>query len=255
MPRQQGAQLGRVAVDQTTRGGWAPTGIGAERRASVVAAPGSKAHRTRQRLLDAARTAFARHGYLDTTVDQIVNEAGVARGSFYTYFESKTDIFRHLAALIDRRVESAVVAFDRPRHGNPISNLEISNRNYLSVVRDNADLYRLVDQVAAFDDSVGKARLRSHQQHAARVAVSIRRWQTRGWADAHIDTEITAAALVSMLSGFAQWLYVGGDSYDDEQAVTTLTGIWVAACRLAPPASSERQRQRQPTRSAPWTHA
>ena len=237
-PRRAQPKRGATAGDQTTRGGWAPTGVAAERRANLVTSPGAKASRTRQRLLDAARTVFARYGYLDTTVDHIVTEAGVARGSFYTYFESKTDVFRHLAALIDQQVERDVVSFDRRDSGDPIANLRTSNRNYLAVVRDNADLYHLVDQMAAHDDSIRKARLRSRQRHVARVASSIRRWQAAGWADPDIDAPITAAALVSMLSGFAQWLYVGGDTYDEDEAVASLTGIWVRACSLAPPADS-----------------
>ena len=91
-----------AAAKETTRGGWIPTGTSADRRAIVVAAPGVKATRTRERLLDAARVVFARHGYLDTNVEHIITEAGVSRGSFYTYFESKTELFRHLASTIDR---------------------------------------------------------------------------------------------------------------------------------------------------------
>jgi AcrR family transcriptional regulator len=215
-----------------TRGGFEPTGISADRRAAVDASPGPKAARTRARLLDAARAVFARHGYVDTTVELIVAEAGLARGSFYTYFESKTDLFRHLAATIDAEIDREVVKFDRQRGGDTIQNLARSNRNYLDVVRRNADLYQLVEQVAAHDHDVGKARLRSRQRHVARVASSIRRWQANGVADPDVDPTITAAALVAMISGFAQWQYVAGDNYDETEAAAVLTGIWVKACGL-----------------------
>ncbi len=153
-----------VAPPTVTRGGHVPTGVGAQRRATIDSTAGPKAARTRDRLLDAARVVFARHGYLDTTVDQIVTEAGVARGSFYSYFSSKIEIFRHLAATIDRRVDRAVVAFDH-KAGDPVATLLISNRNYLAMVRDNADLYRLVEQVAVVDATVAEARHRSRQRH------------------------------------------------------------------------------------------
>ncbi len=243
-PAASGEALQRQGVvarppGETTRGGWTPTGTGADRRAALLASPGVRAERTRQRLLDAARTVFARHGYLDTTVDHIVTEAGLARGSFYTYFESKTDLFRHLAALIDEQVERDVVSFKRVRGGDPVTNLETSNRNYLGVVRANADLYRLVDQVAAYDETVAVARLRSRRRHVARVAATLRRWQARGLSDPDIDVDTTAAALVTMLSGFAQWLDVSGDHHDEERAVATLTTIWVRACGLTSPPDEE----------------
>lgn len=229
-----GGTSGRRSDDGVvTRGGWTPTGTAAGRRANADRVSGSKAARTRQRLLDAARSAFARHGYLDTTVDHIVDEAGVARGSFYTYFESKVDIFRHLATQIDTDVIRQVVGFERAPEADPIASLEVANRNYLAVVRANADLYALVDQVASFDERVKKARLRSHQGHVGRVADSIRRWQRDGYADPAVDPDTTAAALVSMLSNFAYWLYVGGDSYDEDVAAATLTSVWVRACGLA----------------------
>jgi AcrR family transcriptional regulator len=215
-----------------TRGGFEPTGVSADRRAVFEATPGPKAARTRARLLEAARAVFARHGYIDTTVELVVAEAGLARGSFYTYYESKADLFRHLASAIEAEVDREVVTFDRQRGGAPIQNLEQSNRNYLAVVRRNADLYRLVEQVAAHDPDVGKARLRSRQRHVARVASSIRRWQANGFADPDVDPTITAAALVAMISGFAQWQFVAGDTYDENEAVAVLTGIWVKACGL-----------------------
>lgn len=47
----------------------------------------------RQQLLDAAITVFARKGYLETSVDDIIHEADVARGTFYLYFPGKKEIF------------------------------------------------------------------------------------------------------------------------------------------------------------------
>jgi AcrR family transcriptional regulator len=217
---------------RATRGGWRPTGTSADRRATTTAAPGAKALRSRERLLEAARRVVASHGYANTTVDLIVAEAGVARGSFYTYFESKPHILGTLAASIDREIERNVVAFDRGRSDDPIANLEIANRNYLAVVRELADLYRLVEEVALHDESVREGRLRSHQRHVARVAKAIERWQQRGLADAQVDAEATAAALVAMLSGVAQWMYLRGDALDEERALAALNAACVRTCGL-----------------------
>ena len=219
-------------MSATTRGGWEPTGTAAGRRASIEATPGPKAQRTRARLLAAARHVFARHGYANTTVDLVVAEAGLARGGFYTYFESKADLFRHLTATIDTEVDREVASIDRNPSGDLVDNLDRSNRQYLAVVRRNADLYQLVDQVAAHDPDVAKARLRSRQRHVTRVTNSIRRWQARGLADPELDPAIPAAALVTMMSGFAQWQYVAGDTYEDEEIAVALTRIWVNACGL-----------------------
>jgi len=225
-------QKQKVVTPEITRGGWVASGVAAERRATSDASQTIKAKRTRQNLLDAARLTFAEYGYTQATVEQIVATAGVARGSFYTYFESKLDIFRHLVALIDKTIEREVVSFERRHSGNPIDNLLISNRNYLAVVRANADLYRLVEEVAAQDSSVNEARIRSRREHISRVASSIQRWQSHGLADSTIDATTTATALVSMLSGVAQWLQIGDVTISDHDAVESLTKIWISACGL-----------------------
>jgi AcrR family transcriptional regulator len=53
----------------------------------------------RAQLLDAATTVFARRGYRHASITEIIEAAGVARGTFYLYFESKEEVF---LALIDR---------------------------------------------------------------------------------------------------------------------------------------------------------
>ncbi len=56
----------------------------------------------RQQLLDAAIKVFARKGYVETSIDDIITEAEVARGTFYLYFPGKKEIF---LAIIDHYFE------------------------------------------------------------------------------------------------------------------------------------------------------
>ncbi|HEX7666928.1 MAG TPA: helix-turn-helix domain-containing protein, partial [Polyangiaceae bacterium] len=53
----------------------------------------------RQQMLSHAKDVFARRGYHDANVDEIVKAAGVARGTFYLYFEDKRAVFEEI---IDR---------------------------------------------------------------------------------------------------------------------------------------------------------
>lgn len=64
----------------------------------------------RQQILAAARDIFAKRGYHQTTIDDIVAQAGVARGTFYLYFEDKRAVF---ADLIDRFWAHITVAIMR----------------------------------------------------------------------------------------------------------------------------------------------
>ena len=50
----------------------------------------------RQRLLEAARAEFVRVPYGEASINRIIREAGIPRGSFYMYFTDKEDLFRYL---------------------------------------------------------------------------------------------------------------------------------------------------------------
>ncbi|NJE13628.1 TetR/AcrR family transcriptional regulator [Thermococcus sp. LS2] len=52
---------------------------------------------TREKILKAARELFAEKGYDKTTVDEIVERAGVAKGTFYNYFKSKEELIKIVA--------------------------------------------------------------------------------------------------------------------------------------------------------------
>ena len=51
---------------------------------------------TKQKIYDAAKVLMDKHGYDAVSIDDIVREAGVARGSFYVYFLSKEDLLVYL---------------------------------------------------------------------------------------------------------------------------------------------------------------
>ncbi len=48
---------------------------------------------TRQRLIEVATRQFAAHGYEDTSIGSVLDEAGVSRGSLYHHFEGKEALF------------------------------------------------------------------------------------------------------------------------------------------------------------------
>lgn len=214
-----------------TRGGWRPVGTAAARRTAHSERGNARGERTRRTIVDAARRVFERDGYFDVNVEEIVAEAGVARGSFYTYFPSKLEVFRELSAEVGSRIDGAVSRTDSDNL-DPVDALERSNLRYVEVYRDNAAIYGLMEQVATMDQAVRRRRLQSRQKHVSRVAATIRRWQRRGVADPTVDPALTAAALVSMTSNFCYWWFVGPEDRDEQKAVSTITELWVRAVDL-----------------------
>jgi AcrR family transcriptional regulator len=48
----------------------------------------------RAEIVDAARSVFARRGFAHGIMDEIAQEAGIAKGTIYLYFRSKTEVYK-----------------------------------------------------------------------------------------------------------------------------------------------------------------
>ena len=53
----------------------------------------------RQTLIDIAIDEFAEHDYKNVSISRFVRRAGIAKGSFYQYFEDKKDLYLHLISM------------------------------------------------------------------------------------------------------------------------------------------------------------
>lgn len=67
---------------------------------------------TRGRIIEAAWKLFYRYGYDDTTVEEIIEESGTSRGSFYHYFEGKDALLSSLSYLFDEKYEQLMDTID-----------------------------------------------------------------------------------------------------------------------------------------------
>jgi AcrR family transcriptional regulator len=73
---------------------------------------------TRSQLIAVATRLFAAHGYEDTSVDAVLREAGVSRGSLYHHFASKEALFEavleDVEAKVGERTMTAAAGADGP---------------------------------------------------------------------------------------------------------------------------------------------
>ena len=75
------------------------------------------AHERKQQLLAAATVVFAEYGFERATIDDIVAEAGLSKGTLYWYYDSKEDLITELLdALLNREFDQIQTALptDRP---------------------------------------------------------------------------------------------------------------------------------------------
>lgn len=62
----------------------------------------------KDKILHAGKKEFARVPFEETSIKNIVEEAGIARGSFYQYFESKEDLLTYIMQSHTKKIETAL---------------------------------------------------------------------------------------------------------------------------------------------------
>ena len=192
----------------------------------------AKAARTRAKLVAAARTVFERSGYVDTRLTEITDEANLSNGSFYTYFDGKEEIFQ---AVLDDVTEEMLHPDmrDLEADARPAEVIAAANLAYLEAYERNADLMRLLEEVAAINPRIMELRRRRGIAFSSRNARSIRRLQARGNVDPELDPIAAAAALSAMVSRMAHIAYViEAGRWDTGELAENLTRLWVNALQI-----------------------
>ncbi len=186
--------------------------------------------RTREALVAAARRVFERDGFINSRLTDITAEAKCSIGTFYTYFDSKEEIFTAvMQAAADDMLHPGL-----PRVDDDISNvaaiLEASNRAYVEAYKRNAKLNLLLEQVATIDPDFRRLRIARGAAFAERNARWIKRLQDAGYADPDLDPVMTARALSPMLGRMAYHAYALEEAWtDDDAIVRTATQVWLNA--------------------------
>lgn len=197
-----------------------------------------KGVQTRARLLEAAKEIFEENGFLEARISDIAERAGLSHGAFYHYFDSKEQVFREIAEMLDDQLAEPMesVIFAPDSSADPQERLFIALRRHLERYRDEARIMGVIEQVARYDDHVAAVRAASNERHRKAIEASIRGMQRRGTADTRLDSKIAAAALGSMVERFAEMALAQGQldcKLDD--AADTLARLFVNALQMKEP--------------------
>lgn len=70
----------------------------------------------KKKIIETAFKLFYDQGYDTTTIEQIISECKVSKGTFYHYFSAKTDLFSSLSDLFDEQYRIIVKNMDPDLH-------------------------------------------------------------------------------------------------------------------------------------------
>jgi AcrR family transcriptional regulator len=198
-------------------------------------------------LLEAAQAVFEDVGFLEARISDIAERAGLSHGSFYHYFDSKEQIFREVASIVDERLSQPMDLVLAHSSDTPRDRLHRAIRAHLERYRDEARMMGVIEQVSRYDEHVRAVRAEWNVRYREIVADSIRRLQRRRMADTRLDPLVAAAALGAMSSRFAEtWLVEKSIDCTMDEAVDQLTMLFVNAMGIpdAPAPAAPRRPKR-----------
>lgn len=158
---------------------------------------GTHAEHTKQALFEATLTLVADKGFAETTVDEIVELAGVAKGTVYYHFKSKAElveelIVSRLAPLAERFREALGVSQD------PDEQLRAIVCALIEFIRTDHQFAKVMVIEMWRDDRTWRDTVISLRKNATDILEKV---IEDGVADGHFDADVSPALSASSLFG------------------------------------------------------
>src|ERR1700761_4027935 len=179
----------------------------------------AKAER-RQQILNVARDVFARRGYHAAKIDDIVAAAGVARGTFYLYFQDKRAIFEEIVDRTIARLGMAIVRVNPHDETHSVAaQLRDNIRRIVKVLlEDRATTKILLSDALGVDPAFDRKLLSFYDEMAGLLERSLRDGQELGVVS-NGDVRLMSWLLMGALKESLFQIVQRGAEYDDEKLV------------------------------------
>jgi TetR/AcrR family transcriptional regulator, cholesterol catabolism regulator len=184
---------------------------------------------TREMLLESALALFGAKGFHATSVQEIVEGAGLTKGAFYHHFASKEDVLRliHDEFL---EVQGSLVEEILETYDSPVDQLrELVRVSVLSTARYQAHVAVFFQERRFLTGERGADVKRRRDAVERKMEQIVRRGIESGELDPGVDPRIAIFGIVGMTAWVHQWYRPGGalsaETIADELARMTLDGL------------------------------
>lgn len=170
----------------------------------------------------AATEQFARQGYSTTTVDDIVNAAGLTKPMLYRHFESKRELYIHLVRRHRDELAAAPLSVYSRDVGNPQGQITSMIEVWLDHTRAHPDATRLLFMPMRDEPEVEEAQHEMYTLQRNTLVGLLRGLAPVELDDAHAEpmAEVTRTSLAAM----ALW-WIDHPATPRQVLVTVLAGM------------------------------
>lgn len=172
-----------------------------------------------QRIVDAARSCFAEHGFAGSTVEGIAARAAVSNGLLYKHFESKEHLFQVVVTDIVRDWVRALVPADAEAL-SPTQKLEAMFRRSVAYCRTNPLLPAVLSGDKRFElarvENPNRGRVHAHRQLIANVLAD---GIAKGEFRRDLEVDAMADVIQHIHAEYASRAYRGDPEFPYEDAL------------------------------------
>ena len=184
--------------------------------------------RSRAALLEAARQLFQEKGYANTRIADITKTAGMALGSFYTYFANKEELLEQFAQDFKAEVDGQLLGLDMSE-GDSYQVIRELCAVYWQSCKNHVAELAAIFQASMIDKRFAERWRDIRSEAREHIANGIHALDESGQVS-NSDPGATASALGSMMDYFCYvWLIEGGEagrpSLPDEVAIDAMARV------------------------------
>ena len=178
----------------------------------------------KKKIVSSAWRLFYEQGYDDTTIEEIIEESGTSRGSFYHYFEGKDGLLGSLADLFDDKYEELI---DILPQGGAMEKLLFLNYQLFKMIEESIDIDLLTKLYSTQLVTKGEKHLLDHNRVYYRL---LRRIVSEGQQSGELTQEKSTTELVRLYAMCERaliydWCRVGGNYPLSENARGVMPGL------------------------------
>ncbi|HOB87291.1 MAG TPA: TetR/AcrR family transcriptional regulator [Bacillota bacterium] len=185
-----------------------------------------RAMKNRKAILDAAREIFLEKGFVNNSMLEISQRAGVGYGTIYTHFRGKDDILRHLIDEIMEDLEKLVTPFVPSGRDQIKEKHEKDLRHILNVALKNRPILKVAFQAYGHSELIQNYWDELFGRYLKIAENYLREAQNMGLIRPEYDISIVSSCIVFTIKEFF-WNVVLGREIDFDKVCSNVPAIFM----------------------------
>jgi AcrR family transcriptional regulator len=196
-----------------------------------------RGHRTRQKVLNAARRVLVRRGYQAARVEEITRLAQVGYGTFYKYFRNKQDVLEAVMEEVYAQLQEAGFP-SQVEAAHLEDQIRCGITNYLKAYQKNREVLLALQPASLLSPRIRKFLADTREKEVQWMIRELGNLSSQGWRIGG-NLEVLSLAMLHSVETVAQEWITQRRHLKIEELVETLCDIWIRVLLPSRPSESE----------------